>query len=176
MPLLRWLVTYVIMFVLGGVAGGPLFEEVGWRGFALPRMEAQLGPLHGTLLLGGLWALWHLPQYAVLPEWVAQSGGSDPASIAAFILLVVGLAPIMTWLLNRTRGSVLIAILAHASVNTALVMMPGQLFPKVGSTPVPFALACAAMALVLIVLTRGRLGLPLTPPLPLEPANAGRSA
>jgi uncharacterized protein len=76
----RWLVTYVIVFVLGGIAGGPLFEEVGWRGFALPRMQAQLGPLNGTLLLGGLWALWHLPQYPVLPEWVAQNGGSDPAA------------------------------------------------------------------------------------------------
>jgi membrane protease YdiL (CAAX protease family) len=64
----RWLVTYVIVFVLGGIAGGPLFEEVGWRGFALPRMQAQLGPLNGTLLLGGLWALWHLPSTRCCPS------------------------------------------------------------------------------------------------------------
>jgi membrane protease YdiL (CAAX protease family) len=158
----RWLVTYGIVFVLSGIAGGPLFEEVGWRGFALPRMQTQLGPLYGTLLLGGLWAVWHLPQYLVLPEWVAENGGSDPASVGAFLLLVVALAPIMTWLFNHTRGSVLIAILAHGSVNTALQMVPGQLFPMVAFTLTPFAIALAVVAVVLIVVTRGRLGLPIT--------------
>jgi membrane protease YdiL (CAAX protease family) len=158
----RWLVTYAIVFVLSGIAGGPLFEEVGWRGFALPRMQAELGPLYGTLLLGGLWALWHLPQYLVLPEWVAENGGSDPASVGAFLLLVFGLAPIMTWLYNHTRGSVLIAILAHGSVNTALQMVPGQLFPTLAITLAPVAVAFAVVSMVLIVVTRGRLGLPLT--------------
>jgi membrane protease YdiL (CAAX protease family) len=155
----RWLVTYVIVFVVTGIAGGPLLEEIGWRGFALPRMQAQLGPLHGTLLLGGLWAVWHVPQYLVLPEWVAENGGSDPASIGAFLLLVLGLTPTMTWLFNRTRGSVLVAILAHGSVNTALQMVPAQLFPTLAVTLVPVAVAFAVVALVLIVMTRGRLGL-----------------
>jgi membrane protease YdiL (CAAX protease family) len=161
MPPLRWLVTYAVVFVLAGLVGGALFEEVGWRGFALPRLEARLGPLGGTLLLGGLWTVWHLPQYLVLPEWVEQNGGADAASIGAFVLLVAALAPLMTWLFNHTRGSVLIATLAHASVNTALVTVPAQLFPSVGSTLAPFALAFTIVALVLTVVTRGRLGLPL---------------
>jgi len=72
--------------VLTGIFGGALFEEVGWRGFALPRLQAQLGPLRWTLVLGGVWAAWHLPQYVVLPEWVAQNGGSDPVSVGAFVL------------------------------------------------------------------------------------------
>jgi hypothetical protein len=123
-------------------------------------MQAQLGPLQGTLLLGGLWTVWHLPQYLVLPEWVAENGGSDPASEGAFLLLVLGLAPIVTWLFNCTRGSVLIAILAHGSVNTALQMLPGQLVPTLAITLAPVAVAFAAVSVVLIVVTRGRLGLP----------------
>jgi CAAX protease family protein len=102
--------------------------------------------------------MWHLPQYAVLPEWVQQNGGADPASILAFLLLVMALSPLMTWLFNHTRGSVLMSILTHASVNTALVLVPGQLFPAAGTDLAPFALAFSIMAIVLVVRTRARLG------------------
>ncbi len=156
----RWLVTYVIVFVVGGVAGGPLFEEPGWRGFALPRMQAQLGPLGGTLLLGVLWAGWHLPQYFVVSEWVAQNGGQDAVNIAIFVLTVLALAPIMTWLFNHTRGSVLLAMLAHASVNTAQVALVSPLFPSAANESTNLLLAFAVASLVLIVVTRGRLGYP----------------
>jgi CAAX protease family protein len=157
----RWLVTYVVVFVIGGVAGGPLFEEIGWRGFALPRLQVQMGPLGGTLVLGVMWAVWHLPQYALLPEWVAQNGGADPASVLAFFVLVMALSPLMTWLFNNTRGSVLLAVLTHASVNTALMLVPGQLFPAAASNLVPFAVAFSVVAIALVLFTRGRLGQPL---------------
>ena len=152
----RWLVTYVIVFVLAGIAGGPLFEEPGWRGFALPRLQKQLGPLGGTFLLGGLWALWHLPQFFVLPAWAAQDGGTNPVSIGVFILMVVALAPIMTWLFNQTQGSVFLAILAHNSVNTALQLIV-LVFPGAANTLVGLLLAIGVWSLGLIVVTRGRL-------------------
>src|ERR671933_1437818 len=56
---------YLGSFVLVTILGGPLFEEPGWRGFALPRLQPLHGPLVGTLILGLLWALWHLPEFLV---------------------------------------------------------------------------------------------------------------
>jgi uncharacterized protein len=69
--------AYLSAFVLMVLIGGPLFEELGWTGFAQPRLQRSHGPLVGGLILGSLWALWHLPdvpipyarplEYAVLP-------------------------------------------------------------------------------------------------------------
>jgi len=154
----RLLIAYVVYYVLTGTAGGALFEEPGWRGFALPRMQTQLGPLGGTLLLGVLWGIWHLPQYFVLPAWAAESGGVTAVSVGSELLAVVALAPIMTWLFNHTRGSILLAILAHASVNSAQVALVSPLFPSAANEVVGAMLAFAVVALVLIVVTRGRLG------------------
>jgi uncharacterized protein len=56
-----YLPSYLVSFALVTVLGGPLLEEGGWRGFALPSMERLHGPLLASLILGVLWALWHLP-------------------------------------------------------------------------------------------------------------------
>jgi membrane protease YdiL (CAAX protease family) len=152
-----WLVEYAIIFTVGGVIGGPFFEEPGWRGFALPRLQSQLGPLRGTLLLGSLWGAWHLPQYFV-PDWAEQNGGLHPSSLIVYLLIVMAIATIMTWVFNHTQGSLLLAMLAHASVNTAQVVVVNELFPNKASTEVNALLAFGVTALVLIVVTRGRLG------------------
>lgn len=56
-------------------------------------------------------------------------GGLSAAGVATFLLMLLSLAPIMTWIFNHTRGSILLAILAHASVNTAELVVANQLFP-----------------------------------------------
>jgi uncharacterized protein len=56
------------------LVGGPLLEEPGWRGFALPRLQEKFGPLAGTIVLGLLWAAWHYPHY-LMADWAAQNGG-----------------------------------------------------------------------------------------------------
>jgi membrane protease YdiL (CAAX protease family) len=153
---LRWVGEYLVVFVAGGIIGGPLFEEPGWRGFALPRLQANLGPLGGTLLLGGLWSLWHLPQYFV-PDWANANGGLHPSSIAVFILTVMAITTILTWVFNHTQGSLLLAMLVHSSVNASQVGL-NELFPSAAGTELNALLGFGGVALVLILLTRGRLG------------------
>ena len=148
---LSYLGTYVLVVILGG----PLFEEPGWRGFALPRMQPLHGPLVGTLILGLLWALWHLPEFLV-PAWAESSGGSSFLAIVKFILIAIAFAIVTTWVFNNTRGSVFIAILVHASIDTFSIPVGGLGSPSaVGNS---ILLSFGVFALVLVVLTRGRLG------------------
>ena len=141
-----------LVYGLVGFFSGPLFEEPGWRGFALPHLEAQMGALRGTLVLGVLWAAWHLPQYLV-PEWADENGGLDPTLVVTFLLMVVAITPVMTWLFNRTRGSLLLVMLAHATINASLAA-----FVVATSALNVGLLALGALSVVLIVATRGRLG------------------
>ena len=145
-------VTFVVYLVVGFFSG-PLFEEPGWRGFALPRLEGAYGPLRGTLLLGVLWGAWHLPQFLV-PAWAAENGGSDPLTIAEFLLLVIALSVLLTWVYNGTGGSVWLAMVTHASINASLAAAP---VPPSGPMTVGLV-AFGAIALALIALTRGHLG------------------
>jgi membrane protease YdiL (CAAX protease family) len=116
----HFLAIYLVTFVLIFFGGGPLGEEPGWRGFALPRMQPRYGPLWGTLLLGALWAFWHLPDFLT----VAQRGGPGTnftrlaiINFPVFFVMVMAMAVIFTWVFNHTGGSVFIAILLHASIN-----------------------------------------------------------
>ena len=90
---------------------GPLSEEAGWRGFALPRLQAKHGALVSSLILGALWAAWHTPLF--FESGSAQIG--IPAPIYA--VLVITLAIMFTWLYNNTQGSLLITALAHFAFN-----------------------------------------------------------
>ena len=99
-PPLGEVAAWVAIFL---VFSGPLGEEPGWRGFALPRMLERQGALAASLLLGVLWAAWHLPLGLVGDLTVY---GSINAVLAAVVF---------TWLWQNTRGSVLLAILMHAS-------------------------------------------------------------
>src|SRR5215212_693169 len=110
--------VFVYVFFLGGALG----EEPGWRGFALPRLQALHGPLLGTLILGPLWALWHLPLF--FTPWNVLT----TFNLVVFVLATTCLAIMYTWVFNNTKGSVLMAILIHASFNWTTVAV-GPLFP-----------------------------------------------
>ena len=84
----RYVPTYLIWFLIIAIIGGPLLEEAGWRGFALPRLQPRHGPLVGTLILGLLWALWHLPEFLV-PAWAESSGGSSFLDIVKFVVIAI---------------------------------------------------------------------------------------
>jgi membrane protease YdiL (CAAX protease family) len=94
---------------------GPLFEETGWRGFALPRMQHRFGPLRGTLLLGLLWGGWHFFLY--LPAWLHGGAVDGVVSLVLFVAFTVAVSVVFTWLSNNTRASLLLVMLLHGSIN-----------------------------------------------------------
>ena len=152
-PALSLVLAYPVSFVVALIIGGPLGEEPGWRGFALPRLQRLHGPLVGSLILGPLHVFWHLPLF-----WIPQWGTPRDTTLDLLWYLLAGMALtfVLTWLFNNTKGSVLIAILAHAS-NDAFVVIPLFLAP-IALSMLPLAISYGALALLLVVLTRGRLG------------------
>ena len=151
------LVSIFPLLLLVEILTSGLAEEPGWRGFALPRLQRRFGPLLGTLILGVLWGGWHLPLF--LTTWALSAG---LLGIGEFILAAISLAIVITWVFNHTRGSLLMTILVHATVDafgsaaaaTGLVALAWmQKYESLAEL-----LAFGMVALLLIVVTRGRLG------------------
>jgi len=97
--------TFAVVLLIPGAGGA--WEEPGWRGFALPSLQAGRSALVASLILGAVWALWHLP----LVVATGQMGGWDIVIIMAWTL-------VLTWVYNGTGGSVLIVMMMHAMFNT----------------------------------------------------------
>ncbi len=103
-----YLVFPLFAFSLLSPLSGALGEELGWRGFALPRVQGRVSALSAALIIGVVWVLWHLPL-------VISGNISAPLPWA---LGLMGATIVFTWLFNNTRGSVLMAMVLHASENT----------------------------------------------------------
>lgn len=151
-PLL--ILSYLPAFLIIFLVGGPLVEEPGWRGFALPRLEQRFGPLVGTLLLGVLWGLWHLPLFLFIPGYNGARTGFVGIGLpfVEFVIGEVALAVIFTWVFHNTHGSLLLTMLLHASTNTVI----GTAFATQRGY-LSLYLTYIVVAVLLIVATRGRL-------------------
>jgi membrane protease YdiL (CAAX protease family) len=143
----------------------PMWEEIGWRGFGQPYLQRLYSPVVGTLILGALWGVWHLPFFF---GPLAQTG-PDATFIRASIALVefsiglTGLSVVMAWVLNNCGGSTLMAILLHAAFDSSGLAMVA-LFPSTPPYYLPvhyqtlgIAIVFSVAAVVLIVATRGQL-------------------
>jgi len=155
------LVSYPLTYALVWFGGGGVNEEVGWRGFALPRMQTRYGPLWGTLALGVIHCFWHLEEFLTPAQGGGPGTGWTPfvVDLPIFLVLVVSFNIIITWIFNRTKGSLFAVISAHASVDTPqATLLP--LFPALGVTNLVLgsSLGLGVVALLLLILTRGRLG------------------
>ena len=133
--------------------GGPLFEEVGWRGFLQDELQRRRTVLVSTAVVAMVWAAWHLPLL------VSEPTGQRPP--LPFLVWILAQAVVLAWVYNTSSGSVLLAILFHAAANVSGRLL---LEPFVGQDGFVglwwlMAAAYALVALVLIGRTRGRLGL-----------------
>ncbi|HEY8481377.1 MAG TPA: CPBP family intramembrane glutamic endopeptidase [Spirillospora sp.] len=139
-----------------------LAEEPGWRDFALPLIQRRFGAAFGTLVLGVVWAFWHLPLF--FTAW--SLGGTDPtttgwwAALGAFVAMCITISFVITWVFNHTRESLPVALLLHATNNNVASIVLPEMFKDTE----PWLMLAAgtigygALALVLLVFTRGRLG------------------
>lgn len=98
--------------------GGPLNEELGWRGFALPELLSRHSRLTASLMLGLVWAVWHLPLFFM------PGTGKTLTAFPAYGLSVIGLTFLFTLLHVKSGGSLLLAILFHNAVNVTAEVTP----------------------------------------------------
>ena len=117
-------------------------EEIGWRGYALPRLAAVIGYPNASLLLGVLWAAWHLPQFFLVG---ADTRGQ---SFPLFALQVTAISVALAWLYLRTNGSLLLTMLMHAAINNTKDVVPSAVQ---GATN-PFALSTSVVAWITVAL------------------------
>lgn len=167
-PVALWLVSATVLNALGmpapdwrqlgvvnylpdlGLFAWPLWilnsglgEEIGWRGFALPRLQQRHNALTASLILGALWAGWHLPAFFILPGYRSMGLSMFPG----FMLLLIAAAVVYTWLYNGTGGSVLPAILFHGAFNFVTASQAGD-----GLVAAILSTVVAVWAVVVIIL------------------------
>jgi len=131
---------------------GPFPEELGWRGFALDRLQGRMTALSASLTLGSVWALWHVPLFFVPGSYQASLDLGSPRS-AIFLASMVPLSVLMTWVYNNTDRSTLSAVLIHYSGNLcgALVVKSDRVaaleFGLLTSAALVVTLVCGARRL-----------------------------
>ena len=115
MPLWQKLVILFLVFTLGFDGLG---EEIGWRGFALPKLLERHSALISSLILGALWAIWHFPYALTQGTFLAE------VPLHWFFINLLALSIIYTWIFNNTNGSLLLVLLFHAAGNVTSNLLP----------------------------------------------------
>ena len=155
------------VYFLITMIGGPIGEEFGWRGFALPHLQRKWGPVISSVVIGIIWALWHLPQFFDPNTFHAQMG---LGFLPIYILAEIVLATIITWVYNKTHSSLLVGgIILHNADNfwgvtlftntTMTIAFQGGAEPQFDlQLYIVSTIVSALAALILVVATRRRLG------------------
>jgi uncharacterized protein len=136
------LLSAVILLAFMIFPGSALGEEIGWRGYALPRLQAGRSALNSSLILGVIWGFYHLPLYFTGQPF-------RPLSLfAPFVVSTIALSVILTWVYNSTGGSLLLVVLLHATANFPLTLL---LEPLGSRAVLPFWLFVGLMVVAAIV-------------------------
>lgn len=119
----------VLIFFVFALIDGPLGEEVGWRGYLLPRLLEIVRPVPASVAIGLVWFVWHLPLYAA-----DGSRTLDLTFLLLYAALNVAYAVLHTWLFLRAGGSALPAVVFHTAGNY-FVFLAWTLFPALHEVP-----------------------------------------
>jgi len=155
-PSVAALAAYLPVLLIQLITTG-LGEEPGWRDFALPRLQQQRGAARACLILGPLWALWHMPLF--LTEWCGWPDAHWSRPLLFFVFCVT-FNVVMSWVFNCTGESLPMSMLAHCSVNTVASVLWEQMFPQLHaeSALLDMTIIATVAAGVLLIATRGKLG------------------
>jgi membrane protease YdiL (CAAX protease family) len=125
----RGLLPWIPVVFLASVIFGPLAEELGWRGFALPQLDHRTQAVSASVIIGIIWAGWHAPLFWAKTGTAISGFPVEASSVALFFAAVLGSSFIYTWLFNHTNTSVFAAIMLHLSMN-ASGTITGMFFPE----------------------------------------------
>jgi membrane protease YdiL (CAAX protease family) len=134
-------VATVYFFVVAGLG-----EEVGWRGYALPALQARYGALLSSTILGVLWALWHLPLF-----FTPSVGSYSLLPFPLYLAYMIPFTILITWVFNSARGSVLIAMILHGTVNASSELL--KAVPDYAVRPASITEAAALTGHIYLLLT-----------------------
>lgn len=131
-----------ILFIVIALFGGPLQEEVGWRGFLLPRLQKRFHPVFSAVIVGVVWSFWHLPMFFI--------SGTGYNNFLVYIVVTIILSIEITWIYNKTNGSLLFPILIHGIDNTcgALLNVSGNQIHK--ASTISYMIVIIIMVLIVI--------------------------
>ena len=131
-------------------------EEIGWRGYVLPRLQAKHSALVAALIAGLIWGLWHIPK--LLTHW-------DWGYFALFMLDTIAKAVFLAWMYNGTGGSLLLVAMAHAAWNTAGIFLPTASTVSAANLGALAMQVLVEIVLVIVIAVSARLAdLPRTAP------------
>jgi len=147
--------TFYLPTAAFGIIFPSLGEEPGWRGFALPRLQQQYGPLSGSLILGALHGLWHLPAYFI--AGAILDGPFNLVEFAANTCLIIAMTFIWTWLFNHAGQSIFFAMFVHGVSNATSGLIPLLGVDAIADPWFSFKI-WIVFALLIVLFTRGRLG------------------
>ncbi len=142
-PVLSYPLLLVTMIILGGGQ-----EELGWRGFALPLLLERFRPLQASVMLGVFWMIWHVPLF------FGPALSQSKLTFWLYFINGIALAALFTWFYLKTGGSILMAVLLHGGINTALNWYP---MDHVGGIDafLPITVATVILAAAVLLGSRG---------------------
>jgi membrane protease YdiL (CAAX protease family) len=118
--------VFIVQLLLNTFLGGGLGEEIGWRGFMLPRLTDRVSPLVASGVVAAAWFAWHLPAYLFL-------GKADSDPIFPFAISIAAFSIVLTWAHFRSNGSLFLPILIHGAINASYYTLQEILPTIVGS-------------------------------------------
>src|SRR5918997_668477 len=146
------LLGVTIFFAISIFPGSAMGEEIGWRGYVLPRLQSRMSALSASLFLAPIWALWHMPLW--LAGWLQGAPLKTPALYAAFVVSAFAMSVFFTWVYNSTGGSLLMVVLLHPTVNLPITLVIDDLGSR-ATVPVLLYWGLMIVAAIVVVMVTG---------------------